>query len=78
MVNAGLTALNAGIRNKVPCVVLTSSGGSTNAPGASPDAIKNEIDSWSDPDLQKQNNRFSPCAKTMMEISALKQVGRNQ
>jgi len=33
---------------------------------------------WSDPEFQKANGRFSPAAKTLMEINALKEVGRNQ
>lgn len=35
------------------CVVLTSSTGSTNPQGAPADALNNEIDFWSDPELQQ-------------------------
>ena len=59
-------------------VVVTSSTGSTNPPNAVPDKPKNEIDFWSDPEIQKQKGRYSPAAKTLMEISALDFVGRNQ
>ena len=79
MVNAGQAVLNAAAKYGEPiCVVLCSSGGSTNPPGAAPDALKNELHTWSDPDAQKANKRFSPAAKTLMEIAALKFVGRNQ
>ena len=59
-------------------VVVTSSTGSTNPPNASPDLLKNEIDSWSDPELQKEKGKFSPAAKTLMEMGALDFVGRNK
>eukprot|EP00928_Gymnodinium_smaydae_P023404 TRINITY_DN19328_c0_g2_i1.p1 TRINITY_DN19328_c0_g2~~TRINITY_DN19328_c0_g2_i1.p1 ORF type:complete len:343 (-),score=76.76 TRINITY_DN19328_c0_g2_i1:114-1142(-) len=85
MVNAGLTVLSSAKRvmaekpggAPIP-VVLTSSTGSTNPPGAPADLVKNELTAWSDPEFQKKNGRFSPCAKTTMEIEALKFVGRNQ
>eukprot|EP00747_Dinoflagellata_sp_TGD_P165609 gnl/TRDRNA2_/TRDRNA2_187112_c0_seq1.p1 gnl/TRDRNA2_/TRDRNA2_187112_c0~~gnl/TRDRNA2_/TRDRNA2_187112_c0_seq1.p1 ORF type:complete len:346 (+),score=61.46 gnl/TRDRNA2_/TRDRNA2_187112_c0_seq1:55-1092(+) len=78
MVNNALATLRAARRQKVECVVLTSSGGSTNPPGLAGDVPKNEIEHWSDPEFQKQNGRWSPAAKTLMEIGALKEVGRNQ
>ena len=40
--------------------------------------LKNEIDSWSDPDVQKERGKFSPAAKTLMELAALDFVGRNK
>ena len=60
------------------CVVLTSSTGSTNPPGAAPDAVKNETDFLSDPDVQKANKRYSPAAKTLMEAAAFEFVGRDR
>eukprot|EP00929_Paragymnodinium_shiwhaense_P080811 TRINITY_DN4216_c0_g1_i1.p1 TRINITY_DN4216_c0_g1~~TRINITY_DN4216_c0_g1_i1.p1 ORF type:complete len:343 (-),score=74.03 TRINITY_DN4216_c0_g1_i1:151-1179(-) len=85
MVNAGLSVLNSAKRvmaekpGSAPiAVVLTSSTGSTNPPGAPSDLVKSELTSWSDPEFQKANKRFSPAAKTLMEIEALKFVGRNQ
>ena len=57
---------------------MTSSTGSTNPPDVGPETIKNEIDSWSDPELQKQKGKFSPAAKTLMELSAFEFVGRNK
>ena len=59
-------------------MVVSSSTGSTNPPGASADALKNEIDFWSDPETQKKKGRFSPAAKTLMEMSAFEFVGRNK
>ena len=58
--------------------MITSSTGSTNAPNASPDVLKNEIDSWSDPEIQKGKGKFSPAAKTLMEMAAFDFVGRNK
>jgi len=77
MVNAGLSVLKAAKKGKVP-VILTSSTGSTNLPEAKPGSVKNEIDFWSDPAIQKAAGKFSPAAKTLMEIKALEFVGRNR
>ena len=40
--------------------------------------IKDEIHSWSNPDVQKERGKFSPAAKTLMELAALEFVGRNK
>jgi nucleoside-diphosphate-sugar epimerase len=53
--------------------VFTSSTGSTNPPGPEP-ALKNEIDHWSDPDLQLSANKFSPAAKTLMDKAVLNKM----
>eukprot|EP00392_Amoebophrya_sp_AT5.2_P002573 g2578.t1 len=63
-------------------VVLTSSTGSTNPPPNKLKAenlpfAKSEVTHWSDPEFQKANKRFSPAAKTNMELKALEFVGRN-
>ena len=79
MVNAATAVLSAACKNAdATCVVLTSSTGSTNPPGAAADALKNEAEFWSDPEDQKSRGKFSPAAKTLMEINAFKFVGRNQ
>lgn len=78
MVNNALATIEACKSEKVPVVVLTSSGGSTNPPGITNETPKNEIIHWSDPEAQLAANKFSPAAKTLMEINALKAVGRNQ
>ena len=79
MVNTAKAVLNAASKNaEKTAVVLTSSTGSTNPPDAAGDAIKNELEFWSDPEFQKSKGKFSPAAKTLMEIEALKFVGRNQ
>jgi len=77
MVNAALSVLKAAKKGKVP-VILTSSTGSTNPPEAKPGSVKNEENFWSDPALQKAAGKFSPAAKTLMEIKALEFVGRNR
>ena len=78
MRNGALSILRGASKHKVPVVVLTSSGGSTNPPGHTNDVPKNELLHWSDPDVQISNSRYSPAAKTLMEIAALHEVGRNQ
>merc|ERR1712196_389106 len=78
MVNSALDVLKSARRNHVGCVVLTSSGGSTNPPGHTNDIPKSEVEHWSDPQLQQENGRFSPAAKTLMELAALEEVGRNR
>lgn len=85
MVNAALTVLKAAelagkkknTHNNIPCVVLTSSTGSTNLPGAHAEAVKNEIEYWSDPAAQQAHHKWSPAAKTLMELRALEYVGRD-
>jgi len=79
MVNAASSILKAAkkCKNNIT-VVLTSSTGSTNPLGADPGALKNEIDFWSDPDVQKSAGKYSPAAKTLMEIKALEFVGRDK
>jgi len=79
MVNNALSVLKASKRSeKKPVVILTSSTGSTNLPGSTPGSLKNETDFWSDPDIQKAAGKFSPAAKTLMEIKSLEFVGRNK
>eukprot|EP00127_Corallochytrium_limacisporum_P001505 Clim_evm3s62 gene=Clim_evmTU3s62 len=78
MVNSAVQLLQAARRQSAECVVLTSSGGSTNPVGHKDQDPKNEIDHWSDPEEQKSRSRWSPAAKTSMEIAAFTEVGRNQ
>eukprot|EP00092_Neocalanus_flemingeri_P023617 GFUD01025614.1.p1 GENE.GFUD01025614.1~~GFUD01025614.1.p1 ORF type:complete len:344 (-),score=111.90 GFUD01025614.1:127-1158(-) len=79
MVNAALSILKAAkkAKNNIT-VVLTSSTGSTNLPEAAAGALKNETDFWSDPAKQQAAGKYSPAAKTLMEIKALEFVGRNK
>ncbi len=59
-------------------VILTSSTGSTNPPPEIAKALplaKSELTHWSDPEFQIANKRFSPAAKTNMELKALGFVG---
>ena len=78
MRNGALSVVRGAAKHRVPVVVLTSSGGSTNPPGHKNDIHKNEVLHWSDPDVQVSNSRYSPAAKTLMEIAALHEVGRNK
>lgn len=78
MVNNAVGVVRAARQQRVGVVVLTSSGGSTNPPGHKNEVPKQEHVHWSDPEVQKANGRFSPAAKTLMEINALLEVGRNQ
>lgn len=78
MVSSALEIIRAARRQGVETVVLGSSGGSTNPPGHKDEDPKDEINHWSDPEQQIKNERYSPAAKTKMEICSLEEVGRNQ
>lgn len=78
MVGSTKAVMDSARRKGLGCVVITSSGGSTNRPGHKDQNPKNEIENWSDPDLQIEAGKYSPAAKTLMEISCLQAVGRNQ
>eukprot|EP00472_Partenskyella_glossopodia_P007654 CAMPEP_0197539556 /NCGR_PEP_ID=MMETSP1318-20131121/63100_1 /TAXON_ID=552666 /ORGANISM="Partenskyella glossopodia, Strain RCC365" /LENGTH=356 /DNA_ID=CAMNT_0043098307 /DNA_START=48 /DNA_END=1118 /DNA_ORIENTATION=+ len=77
MVKNAVAVCKAAKRQKCECVVLTSSGGSTNPIGHKNEVPKNEILHWSDPENQKSKGRFSPAAKTLMELNSLSEYGRN-
>jgi nucleoside-diphosphate-sugar epimerase len=77
MVNSALATVKAARRNSVGVVVVTSSGGSTNPAGLASGTPKSEIEHWSDPDQQESKGRYSPAAKTRMELAVLEEVGRN-
>ena len=78
MVSNAVATIEAARSENVPVVVLTSSGGSTNPVGLTNETPKSEVLHWSDPETQIKASKFSPAAKTLMEINALKAVGRNQ
>jgi len=80
MVNGALSTIRAARDQKVKTVVLTSSGGSTNPsnPPLAPGTLKNELLHWSDPDRQQSLGKYSPAAKTLMELKSLHAVGRNE
>jgi len=84
MVSNAVALIEAAKAERVPVVVLTSSGGSTNPPlsGTTPAAgtiatPKSEVLHFSDPDEQIGRGRYSPAAKTLMELKAFEAVGRN-
>jgi len=77
MVSNALAVIQAAKEEKVPAVVLTSSGGSTNPQGLRNITPKSETLHFSDPNDQIKRGRYSPAAKTLMEIKSLEAVGRN-
>ena len=78
MIDAALSVLKAvrKINSRIP-VVMTSTNGKSNLPGAAAGALKNEIEFWSDPAKQNSASQFSPAGETLMEIKALEFFGRN-
>eukprot|EP00164_Ancoracysta_twista_P005633 GFYU01007723.1.p1 GENE.GFYU01007723.1~~GFYU01007723.1.p1 ORF type:complete len:330 (+),score=96.57 GFYU01007723.1:137-1126(+) len=78
MVHNALALVKGARRNGVNVVVLTSSGGSTNPAGHQNAVPKQEHVHWSDPDAQEANGKFSPAAKTRMELACLAEVGRDK
>eukprot|EP00948_MAST-09A_sp_MAST-9A-sp1_P003883 g3883.t1 len=78
MVNNALSCIKTARENKVGVVVLTSSGSSTNPKGHKNETPKQEHVHWSDPAEQIGRKRFSPAAKTTMELKALEEVGRDK
>lgn len=64
------TVCDAAIAAQIPAV-FTSSTGSTNPPGGDP-ALKNEIDHWSDEDLQLQQGKHAPLGKTRLDKTVLR------
>ena len=78
MVNNALACISAAKENGVGVVVLTSSGGSTNPPGHRNETPKNEAEHWSDPKAQIAKGKYSPAAKTLMELRSLNAVGRDR
>lgn len=59
-------ALDAGIGR----AVYTSSTGSTNPPEGEPD-LKNEVDHWSDPELQLAQKKYAAVGKTRLDRTVL-------
>jgi nucleoside-diphosphate-sugar epimerase len=78
MVNNCLACIDAASRNGVGAVVVTSSGGSTNPPGHKNETPKRELEHWSDHESQIAKGKYSPAAKTLMELRALEAVGRDR
>ena len=64
--NVSEAAIEAGIGR----AVFTSSTGSTNPPEGESE-LKNEIDHWSDPDLQLQTGKFAAVGKTRLDRTIL-------
>mmetsp|Transcript_8692 Transcript_8692/g.17625 ORF Transcript_8692/g.17625 Transcript_8692/m.17625 type:complete len:339 (+) Transcript_8692:48-1064(+) len=77
MVGNALTVIEIAKEVGCKCVVLTSSGGSTNPAGLQDSTPKSELLHFSDPEAQIAKGKFSPAAKTLMEIKAFEAVGRN-
>ena len=64
--NVSEAAIEAGIGR----AVFTSSTGSTNPPEGEPE-LKNEVDHWSDPDLQLEQKKYAAVGKTRMDRTVL-------
>jgi len=64
--NVTEAALDAGIGR----AVFTSSTGSTNPPEGEPE-LKNEVDHWSDPDLQLEQKKYAAVGKTRLDRTVL-------
>lgn len=78
MKNAALLSQITGQNVGAEAVIQTSSTGSTNLPDWPDKDPKTETHNWSDSDKQRDNKRFSPAAKTIMELFALDFVGLNK
>jgi nucleoside-diphosphate-sugar epimerase len=63
--------------DSVNVVVLTSSGGSTNPLDLNDSTPKSELLHFSNPNEQINRGRYSPAAKTLMEIKSFEAIGRN-
>ena len=70
MVGAANNVLDNALELGITRAVFTSSTGSTNPPSGEPER-KNEIDHWSDPQVQIEAGKYSPAAKTLMDQTAL-------
>ena len=68
MVNNALDVIKVAKQENVKSVVLTSSGGSTNPAGLTDSTPKSEVLHFSDPSAQIAAGKFSPAAKTLMEV----------
>ena len=73
MVGGAEAVLDVATELGIEAVVLLSSTGSTNPPSGDPE-VKNEVDHWSDPEVQKAAGKFSPAAKTLMDQHGLQRM----
>jgi nucleoside-diphosphate-sugar epimerase len=64
---------DAAIERGIDVAVFTSSTGSTNPPDGEP-SLKNEIDHWSDPDIQLQQKKYAAVGKTLLDLIVLKKM----
>jgi len=67
--NVSQAAIEAGIGR----AVFTSSTGSTNPPDGEPE-LKNEVDHWSDADLQLEQKKFAAVGKTRLDRTVLEKM----
>ena len=63
----------AAIEMGIGRAVFTSSTGSTNPPDGEPE-LKNEVDHWSDPDLQLQTRKYAAVGKTRLDRAVLDKI----
>ncbi len=67
---------DAAIESGISRAVFTSSTGSTNPPDGEP-ALKNEVDHWSDPDLQLEQGKFAAVGKTRLDQIVLDKMAQS-
>ena len=77
MVGWATKLLRSARREGVGAVVITSSGGSANPTGHSDSTPKREHEHYSNPGWQIACGKYSPAAKTLMEMAAFAEVGRS-
>jgi len=73
MVALAENVCDAALAEGVPVAVFTSSTGSTNPPEGEP-ALKNEIDHWSDADLQYEQKKYAAVGKTRLDRIVLERM----
>ena len=66
MVAVAENVSDAAIESGIGRAVFTSSTGSTNPPDGEPE-LKNELDHWSDPELQFETGKFAAVGKTRLD-----------
>ncbi len=66
MVAVGENCCDAALETEIARIVITSSTGSTNPPEGEPE-LKDEIDHWSDADLQLTQKKFAAVGKTRLD-----------
>lgn len=67
---------DAALELGIPKAVFTSSTGSTNPPTGEPE-LKNEVDHWSDAEVQRSQNKHAAVAKTLLDKTVLERMEKS-